>query len=77
MFRQRMYVSANCDFQGETGPIVPMFTGLSGNTWETATIAHESHNDVRRLCRRHLRSCWPNLGCERSHDIHGLQLVYY
>ena len=27
-----------------------MFTGLSGNTCETAKIAHESHNDVRRLC---------------------------
>ena len=27
-----------------------MFTGLSGNTWETAKIPHESHNDVRRLC---------------------------
>ena len=52
----RHIVSANCDFQGETGPIVPMFTGLSGNTWETAKIAHESHNDVRRLCWRHLRS---------------------
>ena len=26
------------------------FMGLSGNTWETAKIAHESHNDVRRLC---------------------------
>ena len=25
------------------------FTDLSGNTWETAKIAHESHNDVRRL----------------------------
>ena len=23
-----------------------LFTGLSGNTWETAKIAHESHNDV-------------------------------
>ena len=43
-------VSANCDFEGEILPIVPMFTGLSGNTWETAKIAHESHNDVRRLC---------------------------
>ena len=42
-------VSPNCDFEGETGPIVPMFTGLSGKTWETAKIAHESHNDVRRL----------------------------
>ena len=29
-------VSTNCDFEGETGPIVPMFTGLSGNTSETA-----------------------------------------
>ena len=27
------------------------FTGFSGNTWETAKIAHESHNDVRHLCR--------------------------
>ena len=38
----RHIVSANCDFEGETLPIVPMFTGLSGNTWETAKIAHES-----------------------------------
>ena len=52
----RQIVSANCDFEGETSPIVPMFTGLSGNTWETAKIAHKSHNDVRRLCWRHLRS---------------------
>ena len=54
----RHIVSANCDFEGETSPIVPMFTGLSG----TAKIAHESHNDVRRLCWRHLRSAgrtWP------------------
>ena len=29
---------------------LPMFTGLSGNTWETGRKAHESHNDVRRLC---------------------------
>ena len=50
-------VSANCDFEGETGPIVPMFTGLSGNTWKTAKIAHESHNDIRRLCWCHLRIC--------------------
>ena len=28
----RHIVSANCDFEGETGPIVPMFTGVSGNT---------------------------------------------
>ena len=42
-------VSANCDFEGEPGLIVPMFTGLSGNTWETAKRAHKSHNDVRRL----------------------------
>ena len=35
---------------GETLPIVPMFMGLSGDTSETAKIAHESHNDVRRLC---------------------------
>ena len=27
-----------------------MFTGLSGNSWETAKIAHESHNNVRCLC---------------------------
>ena len=47
-----------------------MFTGLSGNTWETAKIAHESHNDVRCLC-------WLNLGCKRSRDIHGLQLVVF
>ena len=46
----RHIISANCNFEGETLPIVPMFTGLSGNTWETAKIAHESHNDVRRLC---------------------------
>ena len=55
-------VSANCDFEGETGPIVPMFTGLSMNTWETAKIAHESHNDIRRLCWCHVRSAgrtWP------------------
>ena len=52
----RQLVLANCDFEGETGPIVPMFTGLSGNTWETAKIAHESHNDVRRPCWRHLHS---------------------
>ena len=53
----RDIVSANCYFEGETGPIVPiMFTGLSGNTWQTAKIAHESHNDVTRLCWRHLRS---------------------
>ena len=52
----RDIVSANCDFEGETGPIVPMFTGLSGNTWETAKIAHDSHNDVRHLCWPHLRS---------------------
>ena len=26
------------------------FTGLSGNAWEASKIAHESHNDVRRLC---------------------------
>ena len=26
------------------------FTGLSACTWETAKIAHGSHNDVRRLC---------------------------
>ena len=48
----RHIVSANCYFEGETGPIVPMFTaitGLSGNTWPTAKIAHGSHNDVRRL----------------------------
>ena len=42
----RHIVSASCDFGGGgTLPIVPMFTGLSGNTWETAKIAHESHND--------------------------------
>ena len=55
-------VLANCYFEGETGPIVPMFTGLSGNTWQTAKIAHEGHNDVSRLCWRHLRSAgrtWP------------------
>ena len=52
----RHIVSANCDFEAETGPTVPMFTGLSGNTWETAKIAHGSHNDVRHLCWRHLRS---------------------
>ena len=46
----RHIVSANCDFEGETLPIVPMFTPFSGNTWETAKIAHESHNDVRCLC---------------------------
>ena len=34
----------------ETLPIVPMFKGLSGKTWETVKIAHERHNDVRRLC---------------------------
>ena len=38
----RHIVSANCDFDGETLPIVPMFTGFSGNIWETAKIAHES-----------------------------------
>ena len=26
-----------------------MFTGLSGKAWETPKIAHESHNDVRRM----------------------------
>ena len=36
--------------EGETLPIVPMFTGLSVNTWETAKIAHESHNDIRCFC---------------------------
>ena len=35
----RHIVSANCDFEGETGPIVPIFTSLSGNTWQTAKIA--------------------------------------
>ena len=58
----RHILSVNCDFEGETGPSVPMFTGLSGNTWETTKIAHESHNDVGRLCWRHLRSSgrtWP------------------
>ena len=38
----RQIVSSNCDFEGETGPIVAMFTGLSGNTWETPKIAHQS-----------------------------------
>ena len=52
----RQIVSPNCDVGGETGPILQMFTGLSGNTWKTARIAHESHNDVRRLCWRHLRA---------------------
>ena len=70
----RQIVSANCDFETETGPIVPMFTGLSGNTWETAKIAHESHNDVRRLCWCHLCSAGQTWD-ERSRDIHGLQLV--
>ena len=46
----RHIVLSNCYFEGETGPIVPMFTGLSGNTWQTAKIAHESH-DVRRHLR--------------------------
>ena len=35
----RHIVSANCDFDRET----------TGKTWETAKIAHESHNDVRRI----------------------------
>ena len=39
-------VSANCDFEGGTGPIVPIFTGLSGNTWETAKIAHASAHEL-------------------------------
>ena len=70
----RHIVLANCDFEGETGPIVPMFTGHLGNTWQTAKIAHASHNDVRRLCWK------PPSGCKLkliSHDIHGWQLVLY
>ena len=57
----RHIVSANCYFEGETGPIVPMFTGLSGNTWQTAKIAHESHYDVIMAPSSF---CWPNLACE-------------
>ena len=35
--------------RGNPSRVFVMFTGLSGKTWETATIAHESHNDVRRM----------------------------
>ena len=29
--------------------VAVLFTGLSGKTWETAKIAHESRNDVRHI----------------------------
>ena len=45
----RQIVSANCDFESETGPIVPMFTGLLRNTWETAKIAHELTHIINQL----------------------------
>ena len=41
--------SANCDFDREPLPCLCMYTGLSVKTGETAKIAHESHNDVRRM----------------------------
>ena len=58
----RQILSANCDFEGEPSPIVPMFTGLSGNTWETTKIAHESHNDVQASLLAPSSFCWAAKG---------------
>ena len=55
----RHIVSANCHFDRQSLPCLGKFTGLSGKTWETPKIAHESHNDVRHMrgqCWCHLRS---------------------
>ena len=77
----RHIISANCDFEGESGPIVPMFTGLSGNTWETAKIAHRVMTSgvsagaiFVLLAELGLRK--PPSGCI-SRDIHGGQLINY
>ena len=43
--------------RGITLPISYHVYGPFGEHLERPTIAHGSHNDVRRLC-------WPNLGCE-------------